>query len=73
VADQSSDLFNNGRVNYEIGTRLILSGVIIRFDLTQGDNGAQTQLFITYPWSMIQLDRPDQSTSNAHTKIFIHS
>jgi Omp85 superfamily domain len=59
VADQSSDLFNNGRVSYGIGARLILSGVIIRFDLAQGDEGAQTQLFITYPWSMFSVDNPD--------------
>jgi len=44
AADRSSDLFNNGRVNYCIGARLILSGVIIRFDLARVDKGTQTQL-----------------------------
>lgn len=56
VSDYTDDLLKNGRTSYGIGARLILSGVIIRFDLAHGDEGAQTQLFITYPWSMFSVD-----------------
>jgi len=58
VADEFSQLFKDGRESYGIGARLILSGVIIRFDLAQGPEGAQSQLFITYPWSMFSVDSP---------------
>ena len=58
VADHSADLWKNNRSSYGIGARVVLSGVIIRFDLAQGDEGAQTQLFITYPWSMFSVDDP---------------
>jgi len=56
VSDFTDDLLKNGRTSYGIGARLILSGVIIRFDLSTGDEGSQTQLFITYPWSMFSVD-----------------
>ncbi|MCR4305295.1 MAG: hypothetical protein NUV63_13925 [Gallionella sp.] len=59
VADQFSDLFKDGRSSYGIGARLVLSGVIIRFDLAHGTEGAQSQLFITYPWSMFSVDDPN--------------
>ncbi len=58
VADEFSQLFMDGRESDSIGARLILSGVIIRFDLAQGPEGAQSQLFITYPWSMFSVDSP---------------
>jgi len=58
VADQSSQLFKNGRESYGIGARLILSGVIIRFDVANGREGFQSQLFITYPWSLFSVDNP---------------
>jgi hypothetical protein len=58
VADHFDDLWKDGRNSYGIGARLVLSGVIIRFDLAHGDEGAQTQLFITYPWSMFSVDDP---------------
>lgn len=58
VADEFGQLFKNGRESYGIGARLILSGVIIRFDLAHGREGAQSQLFITYPWSMFSVDNP---------------
>jgi hypothetical protein len=58
VADRSSELFKNGRESYGIGARLVLSGVIIRFDLAHGREGIQSQLFITYPWSMFSVDNP---------------
>jgi len=59
VADQTGDLLKDGRTSYGVGARLILSGVVIRFDWANGDEGAQTQLFITYPWSMFSVDSPN--------------
>lgn len=58
VADHFGDLLQDGRNSYGIGARLVLSGVIVRFDLSHGEEGAQTQLFITYPWSMFSVDNP---------------
>ncbi|ADE12007.1 hypothetical protein [Sideroxydans lithotrophicus] len=58
VADQSSQLFKNGRESYGVGARIVLSGVIIRFDLARGREGSQSQLWITYPWSMFSVDNP---------------
>ena len=58
VADEFGQLFKNGRESYGIGARVILSGVVIRFDLAQGREGIQSQLFITYPWSMFSVDNP---------------
>ncbi len=58
VADHFSDLWQDGVNSYGIGARLVLSGVIIRFDLADGDEGIQSQLFITYPWSMFSVDDP---------------
>ncbi len=58
VADQSSQLFKNGRESYGVGARVVLSGVIIRFDFAQGREGFQSQLWITYPWSMFSVDNP---------------
>ena len=58
VADHSSELLKDGRSSYGIGARVVLSGVVIRFDLARGNEGTQTQLFITYPWSMFSVDNP---------------
>lgn len=58
VADHTRDLFKDGRVSYGVGARLILSGVIIRLDYADGAEGFQSQLFITYPWSMFSVDSP---------------
>ncbi len=58
VADEFGQLFKNGRESYGVGARLVLSGVIIRFDLARGREGAQSQLWITYPWSMFSVDNP---------------
>lgn len=58
VANESSQLFKNPRESYGVGFRMILSGVIIRFDLAKGQEGSQSQLFITYPWSMFSVDNP---------------
>ena len=58
VADEFGDLLKDGRTSYGVGARLVLSGVIIRLDLAHGDEGAKSQLFITYPWSMFSVDNP---------------
>ncbi len=58
VAEHVSDLLDDGRDSYGVGFRLILSGVIIRIDYANGDEGSQSQLFITYPWSMFSVDNP---------------
>lgn len=58
VADRRGDLFDASRTSYGIGFRLILSGVVIRLDFADGDEGRQSQLFITYPWSMFSVDNP---------------
>jgi len=58
VSDNFSGLFKDGRNSYGVGARLVLSGVIIRFDLAAGSEGPQSQLFITYPWSMFSVDNP---------------
>ena len=58
VANHFGDLWQDGRNSYGIGARLVLSGVIIRFDLAHGEEGVQSQLFITYPWSMFSVDDP---------------
>ncbi|MBU1425655.1 MAG: hypothetical protein KKH12_02320 [Gammaproteobacteria bacterium] len=58
VANEFGQLFKNKHESYGVGARLILSGVIIRFDLAKGDEGTQSQLFITYPWSMFSVDNP---------------
>jgi len=58
VADHAEDLLSDGRTSYGVGFRLILSGVIIRLDLADGDEGVQSQLFITYPWSLFSVDQP---------------
>jgi hypothetical protein len=58
VAERNKDLFDDTRTSYGVGFRLILSGVVIRFDVADGDEGTQTQLFITYPWSMFSVDNP---------------
>ncbi|MDH4286793.1 MAG: hypothetical protein OEV26_05150, partial [Gallionella sp.] len=58
VADDFEKLFKGGRESYGVGARMVLSGVIIRFDLARGPEGAQSQLWITYPWSMFSVDNP---------------
>ena len=58
VAEKTSELFNDGRNSYGIGFRVILSGVVIRFDYADGTEGSTGQLFITYPWSMFSVDNP---------------
>jgi hypothetical protein len=58
VAENTPDLFRDGRQSYGIGFRLLLSGVILRLDFAAGHEGGQTQIFITYPWSMFSVDNP---------------
>jgi len=58
VSDGYRDLLERGMESYGLGFRVVLSGVVIRFDVANGSEGAQTQLFITYPWSMFSVDNP---------------
>jgi hypothetical protein len=58
VADHTGDLLSDGRNSFGVGFRMILSGVILRLDYAGGSEGAQTQIFITYPWSMFSVDNP---------------
>ncbi len=58
VADEFGQLFKNGRESHGVGARLVLSGVVIRFDFATGREGFQSQLWITYPWSTFSVDNP---------------
>jgi hypothetical protein len=58
VAENTPGLFKDGRQSYGVGFRLLLSGVVIRLDFAAGSEGGQTQIFITYPWSMFSVDNP---------------
>jgi outer membrane protein assembly factor BamA len=58
VANEYNQLFKNAHESRGLGLRVILSGVIIRLDVAKGSEGTQSQLFITYPWSMFSVDNP---------------
>lgn len=58
VSDGYRDLINKGENTFGFGFRVVLSGVVIRLDLATGDESYQSQLFITYPWSMFSIDNP---------------
>ncbi|MDH5301575.1 MAG: hypothetical protein OEW58_09460 [Gammaproteobacteria bacterium] len=58
VSDGYRELLDRGVESYGLGFRVVLSGVVIRFDMANGSEGAQSQLFITYPWSMFSVDNP---------------
>ena len=51
VAETPGALWDESRSSYGIGGRLITaSGAVYRFDYATGDEGAETTLFIRYPW-----------------------
>lgn len=53
VADTPEDLGRIWRHSYGVGFRmLLLSGLVFRFDMATGEEGAQTTLFINYPWGV---------------------
>ena len=58
VADSNADLYDKMRYSYGAGFRALFSGVTIRLDVGMGDEGAQVQLFLDYPWSVLSIDRP---------------
>ena len=58
VADTWGDLHRRFRYSYGSGFRALFSGVTIRLDFGFGDEGAQMQLFLDYPWSVFSIDRP---------------
>jgi hypothetical protein len=59
VAERTDDLFTVVRYSVGVGFRAVLSGVIIRADIANGDEGTEFVLFINYPWSMFSVDNPD--------------
>lgn len=58
VADTWNDLHHKFRYSYGGGFRALFSGVTIRLDVGLGDEGAEMQLFLDYPWSVFSIDRP---------------
>jgi len=58
VSERSDDLFAVVRHSIGVGFRAVLSGVIIRADIANGNEGTEFVLFINYPWSMFSVDNP---------------
>ncbi len=58
VAERWKNLWEESRTSYGVGFRLVLTGVVIRLDYADGDEGPNSTLFITYPWSMFSVDNP---------------
>ncbi len=58
VADTWNDLHRRFRYTYGSGFRALFSGVTVRLDFGFGDEGAEMQLFLDYPWSVFSIDRP---------------
>lgn len=56
VAERTGELFDTLKTSYGAGFRLVLSGVIIRADYSNGTEGDEFILFIDYPWSMFSVD-----------------
>ena len=54
VAEQREDLWTKSRNSTGLGARLVTgSGFIYRFDVATGSEGAETTLFVDYPWGTI--------------------
>ena len=54
VAEQREDLWAKSRNSTGLGARLVTgSGFIYRFDVATGSEGAETTLFVDYPWGTI--------------------
>ena len=58
VFDTWHDWWREWKTSYGVGFRLVLSGIIIRADVANGNEGSQFLLFINYPWSMFSVDSP---------------
>ena len=58
VFDTWHDWWKTRKTSYGAGFRVVLSGIVIRLDVSQGDEGGQFLLFINYPWSMFSVDSP---------------
>jgi len=56
VADESSQLFKNFKTSVGAGMRVVLTGVVIRMDFANGNEGSEFTVFIDYPWSMFSVD-----------------
>ena len=54
VADLEADLGNTWKTSTGAGFRLLLSsGMVFRFDVGYGDEGAATTMFFNYPWGVM--------------------
>lgn len=58
VFDEYQELGKEWKMTYGTGFRIVLSGVVIRADVSNGDEGSSFLLFINYPWSMFSVDSP---------------
>ncbi|MFV2055111.1 MAG: hypothetical protein ACC707_01535 [Thiohalomonadales bacterium] len=56
VSERSSDLFDTLKTSYGVGFRIVLEGVILRIDYSDGSEGQEAVLFIDYPWSLTSID-----------------
>lgn len=56
VAESAGDLFDTVKTSFGVGFRIVLTGVIIRADLSSGSEGEEFLLFIDYPWSLLSID-----------------
>jgi len=56
VAERTSDLFDTLKTSYGVGFRVILTGVVLRADYSNGTEGDEFLLFIDYPWSLLSID-----------------
>ncbi|MDH3382420.1 MAG: hypothetical protein OEL54_06915, partial [Flavobacteriaceae bacterium] len=55
VANDPKDLYQNFKPSYGVGFRAIVSGLVYRFDISNGNEGITTTLFFDYPMDIIFL------------------
>jgi len=56
VAERTADLFDTIKTSYGVGFRVVLSGVILRADYSNGSEGDEFLIFLDYPWSLLSID-----------------
>jgi len=56
VAESSGDLFDTIKTSYGVGFRVVLTGVILRADYSNGSEGGEFLIFLDYPWSLLSID-----------------
>lgn len=52
VADRTSELFDTLKTSYGMGFRVVLSGVILRADYSNGSEGWAGTVYLDYPWTL---------------------